>query len=206
MRKARWMIVIPLLLLASLACGLMNGIQQMQDAATQLPGMLTAAAPTLEALGTSAAEITPTGDGKLSLQNAKLMLEMTQQFKLSDETVDGQAAVVARLTEGSASTFSAIGTGFSAAFIGDDPNDLSEIKVTVPRSDSKDSVDQGIAVTNLAVAGALPPDVQVGFTSWLTEEYGKLEVSGTSDKTIGKIQFKLERTDASMVLTIVPAQ
>lgn len=206
MRKARWMIVLPFLLLATLACGLMSGIEQIKNAATQLPGMLTAAPTMLGPIETAAAEITPAVDGQLSLQNAKPLLEMSQQFKFTDESVDGQAATVARLTDGGANTFSTVADGFSAAFIGDDPNNLDQIKITVQRNDTQNSVDEGIALINLVLAGVLPANTQVDFASWLTDNYSSLTVSGKSDKTIGKIQFTLERTDANMILTVVPVK
>ncbi len=208
MRKVRWMIVLPLLLLASLACGLVSGIQQIQQAATELPGMLTSAPTLMGPLETAAAEFTPPADGtpgaqNLSLETAKMMLEMTQQFKFRDDTIDGQPAVVAGLSDSGISSFPAMKDGFSATYIGD-PQNLSQIKVTAPRTDSQDSVDQGITLMSLALSGALPVEVKVDFVSWLTENYAGVAVSGKLDKTVGNFQFTLERSDTSETLTVVP--
>src|SRR5690349_12111787 len=113
MRTAR-LLVLPVLLLSILGCGLMSGIQKIQDAATQLPDMLTAAPTMMGAMETGAAEFPPPADGTpgagggLSLETAKMMLQMTQQFKFKDDTVDGQPAVVAQLTDSGAASFPAV--------------------------------------------------------------------------------------------------
>jgi hypothetical protein len=210
MRKLRWMIILPILLLASLACGLTSGLKQIQQAATQLPGMLTEAPTMLSPLETAAAEFTPesiltpsAGGQSLSLENIKTILQMTQMFEFTDDTVDGQPSAIAKLTDAGGTAFPALKDGFSAAFIGD-PKDLNQIKITAPRSDSQATVDQGLGLVNIILSGVLPPDVQLSFITWLTENYAGVNVGGTLENTIGSMKFTLERTDTSETLTVTP--
>ncbi len=215
MRKTRWMIALALLFVTSLGCGLLsnvqNGVQQIQSAATQLPGMLTAAPTMLGPMETEAAQMTPpsgsssSGPQVLSLDNAKLILQMTQEFKFTDSTVGGQPASIATLTDTGVSTFPAMGTAFSASFIGD-PKSLSQIKIAAPRSDSQDTIDQAIGLDNAVLTGALPPQVEVSFLSWLTENYAGVAVGASLDKTIGSMQFTLDRTASTETLTVVPSK
>ncbi|HTX92881.1 MAG TPA: hypothetical protein VMC09_16845 [Anaerolineales bacterium] len=212
MRHPR-LLFVPLVMLFVLACGLTNGIQQMQQAVTQLPGMLTSMPTAMGAMETSAAgaqssgncPATPTSGGLgFGLANAKAVLTMTQQFTFTDGTVNGQPASTATLASGSAGTFSSLANGFSAQFIGD-PCNLSEVTVTMPRVDQA-TIDQGIGVANILFAAILPPDVQVAFTTWLTQKYSKVPVGGQEQTTISNLQFTLKRTQASMILDILPAK
>jgi len=212
MRKFRWL-VIPVLLLFTLACGLTSGIQNIQKSvSTQIPAILTSA-PTQEGLIETAVEQqsnnpcsgTPTAGGLgLAVDKAKTVLLLTQQFTFTDGNVNGQQAAIASLTDAGAATFPAIADGFSAAFIGD-PCNLSQIMVTIPRTDQQDTVDQGIGVSEILFSGVLPPDVQLGFTTWMTENYGTVPVSGQQQTTIKTMQFTLMRTDTEMKLEIDPA-
>jgi hypothetical protein len=212
MRKIRWL-VIPVLLLFTLACGLTSGIQNIQKSvSTQIPAILTSA-PTEEGLIATAVEQqssnpcsgTPTAGGLgLSVDTAKTVLLLTQQFTFTDGNVGGQQAVIASLTDAGATSFPAIANGFSAAFIGD-PCNLSQIVVTIPRTDQQDTVDQGIGVSEILFSGLLPADVQLGFVTWMAENYGSVPVSGQQQTTFNTMQFTLMRTDTEMELTIDPA-
>lgn len=205
MRAIRLLLAVPVLLLFTLACGLTSNLQKIQEAATQLPGMLTAAPTMMGPLETAAAKYTPGASGQpLSLENIKLVLEITQQFKFTDETVDDQPAAVARLTDTGKVAFPHVADGFSAAFIGSDPNKLSHIRVTMPRSNDQATVDEGTALMNIVISGSLPPDVQVGFLPWLTENYSGLAVSDLVETTLGTYHFALQRSDTAMVLDISP--
>ena len=139
------------------------------------------------------------------MDTTRTVLQMTQQFAFADGTADGQPAVIATLTTTGASTFPEIAQGFSAQFIGDVCN-LSRITVTVPRSDQQDTVDQGETVLNIVLTGTLPPDVQLTFVTWLTQNYSTVAVSGQQQTTIKNMQFTLQRNQTSMVLDIVPAK
>ncbi len=130
---------------------------------------------------------------------------MTQEFTFTDGTANGKPAVIATLTTSGASTFSAIAQGFSAQFIGDVCN-LSEITVTIPRTDQQDTVDQGTEVLNIVLAGTLPPDVQLSFLTWVTENYSSMTVSGSAETTIKNMKFTLQRNQTSMLLDIAPLQ
>jgi hypothetical protein len=130
---------------------------------------------------------------------------MTQEFAFADGTANGQPALIATLTTSGASTFPAIAQGFTAQFIGNVCN-LSQISVTIPRSDQQDSVDQGLGVLNIVLAGTLPPDVQLTFLTWLTQNYSTLAVAGKVETTIKTMKFTLQRNQTSMLLDIVPSQ
>jgi hypothetical protein len=208
----KWTIALPLFLLVSLGCGLASGIQQLQSAATQLPGVLTSAPTMLGPMETAAAQYTPPsgssssgGTQGFSLTNAKLILQMTQQFEFKDGTVDGKQASIATLSASGKAALPAMGSAFSAAFIGD-PQNLDSIKITAPRDSSQDSVDQAIGLDNVILTGLLPTDVSVSFATWLTENYAGVAVGGKMDKTIGSMQFTLERTSDTETLTVTPTR
>jgi hypothetical protein len=213
MRKTRWL-VIPFLMLFVLACGLSNGIQQIQQAATQLPDILTSAPTALGAIETMAASAMPpsncpanpsAGGLGIALDHAKTVLQATQQFTFTDGTVDGQPASTATLASAGASTFSAVSNGFSAQFIGD-PCNLSKILVTAPYTDQQETVDQGLAVVSVLFSTLMPLDVQLPLLTWLSQNYSNVPVSGQQQTTIKNLQFTLQRNQTSMVLEIVPAK
>ena len=212
MRNIRWL-VMPFLLLFVLGCGLISGVQNLQNAAsTQLPGILTSAPTALGAVETVAAEqassncSTPTSGGLgIALDRAKTVLQATQQFTFTDGTVDGQPASTATLASAGASTFSAIANGFSAQFIGD-PCNLSRILVTAPYTDQQETVDQGLAAVNILFAAIIPLDVQLPLLAWLSQNYSNVAVSGQQQTTIKNMQFTLSRTQSEMSLEILPAK
>jgi hypothetical protein len=201
------LLVLPVLLFAMLGCGLASQVQQFQEAATQLPALLTAAPSALSPLETAAAKYTPSASGQpLSLSNIKLILEMTQQFEFTDESIDDQPASVARLTKAGKAAFPTQADGFSAAFMGSDPSNLSHIRVTAPRSDDEQSVQEGMGLTNIALSGALSPEIQADFISWLSKNYPGLEVLGMVETNLGDYQFALQRSNTNMMLDISPSK
>jgi hypothetical protein len=209
MRLTRFL-AIPLVMLFIMACGLTNGIQQ---AATQLPGILTSvptamgAIETLSALQSSSnCPSTPTAGGLgISLDTVKTVLQITNQFTFTDGTVDGQTASTVTLTSTAAASFQDIANGFSAVFIGD-PCNISKITVTVPRTDQQATVDQGMDLVTILFAAVMPPGAQIPFITWLTQEYAAMPVGGQQQTTIGIMQFTLQRSQTEMILDIVPAQ
>ena len=212
MRHIR-LLVIPIIMFFILACGLSNGIQQIQQAATQLPGILTSMPTTVGGIETVAAvqsssncgTSTPGGLG-ITLDKVKSVLQLTQQVTFTEGTANGQPVSTATLTSTGASAFPAVSNGFSAQFIGD-PCNLSEILVTAPRTDQQDTVDQGIAVLNLLFASFMPPEVDLSLLTWLTENYSNVPVSGQQQTTISTMKFTLQRSQANiMTLDIVPAK
>ena len=233
MRNKRWLVIPFILLftlgcgLISQAQDIKNAastdLPALQTAAsTDLPALQTAASTALPALltgvptaqgfietvaaqlPTSACTGTPTAGGLgISMDTARTVLQMSQQFAFADGTADGQPAVVATLTTTGASTFPAIAQGFSAQFIGNVCN-LSKVSVTIPRTDQQDTADQGVSVLNFVLGSTLPPDVTLSFLTWLTQNYPNVAVSGTQQTTIKNMQFTLQRNQTSMVLNIVP--
>jgi len=213
MHKKRWL-VIPFLMLFIMGCGLISGVQGLQNAATTaLPALLTSAPTAQGLIETAAAQLptsactgTPSAGGLgISLDTARTVLQMSQQFAFADGTANGQPAVIATLTTAGASTFPAIAQGFSAQFIGDVCN-LSRVLVTIPRTDQQDTSDQGVSVLNIVLAGTLPVDVQLSFLTWVSQNYPAIPVSGQQQTTIKTFQFTLQRNQTSMVLDIVPAK
>jgi hypothetical protein len=196
-----------------LACGLTNGIQQIQSAVTQLPGVLTSMPTAMGGIETAAAGQTSSNCGtpsagglEITLDKVKAVLQYTQQVSFTEGTLNGQPVSTGTLSTTGASTFPAVSNGFSAQFIGD-PCNLSEIKVITPRTDQQDTVDQGIAVVNTLFAAFMPPDVELPFLTWLAENYPNVPVSGQQQTTIGKMQFTLQRSTTNlMTLEIVPAK
>ena len=209
MRPIRFL-AIPLVMIFVLACGLANGIQGLS---TQLPGVLTSMPTALGALETVGAQqsssncpSTPAAGGLgISLDTGKTVLLFTSQFTFTDGTVNGQAASTVTLSESAASIFPAIANGFSAQFIGD-PCNLSEIKVTVPRTDQQETADQGIGLINIVLAGFMPADVQLPLITWLSQQYASIQVGDQQQTTIGNILFTMSRSQTEIVLDIIPAQ
>ena len=107
------------------------------------------------------------------------------------------------MTQSAATNFPAIASGFSAQFIGD-PCNIGEILVTLPRTDQQDTVDQGIGVINILLAGVMPAGTQIPFVAWLAEQYASVPVGGQQQTTSGNMQFTLQRSQTEMVVDIVP--
>jgi hypothetical protein len=225
MHKKQWL-VIPFIMIFAMGCGLISGVQGLQNAATtalpavetaastDIPAMLTAA-PTEQGMietmaagqtGSNTCPTTPTPGGLgISVNTAKTVLQITQQFSFADGTADGQPAGIVTLTPAGASSFPAIAQGFTAQFIGD-PCNLSRISITIPRTDQQNTADQGVSALNIVLTGTLPPDVQLAFLTWVAQDYPAVSVSGQQQTTIKTFQFTLKRNQTSMVLDIVPAK
>ena len=122
----------------------LHALPAMETAAsTEVPALLTSvptdqgAIETLAAgqTGSSNCPSTPTAGGLgVSIDTAKAVLQITQQFAFADGSVGGQPAAIVTLTPSGASSFPAIAQGFTAQFIGD-PCNLSRISITIPRTD-----------------------------------------------------------------------
>jgi hypothetical protein len=132
-------------------------------------------------------------------------MQVTKQFDFSNGTVDGKPAAIAKLTSTAATSFPTLATGFSVAFIGDS-NNLDEIKVTLPRTEDQATVDEGVGLVTVMFAGILPADVQIGFLTWITQNYSAIPVGGSKDTTVNNFKFTLSRTKTEMLLDIVPAK
>jgi hypothetical protein len=214
MHKNRWL-VIPFLMIFAMGCGLISGVQGLQNAATTALPAVETSAPTEQGMletmaagqtGSSTCPSTPTAGGLgISIDTAKTVLPITQQFAFTDGNVGGQPAAIVTLTPSGASSFPAIAQGFTAQFIGD-PCNLSQISITIPRTDQQDSADQGVNVLSLVLTGTLPIDVQLAFFTWVTQNYPAVPVSGQQQTTIKTFQFNLQRNQTSMVLDIVPTK
>ncbi len=204
------LLAIPLVMVFLLACGLTNGISGI---ATQLPGILTSAPTELGAVETLAAQqssnncpATPTTGGLgISLSQVKSILEPTQQFVFSDGTLNGQPASTATLGAILKASFPDIAAGFSAKFIGD-PCNISELIISMPRTDKQATVDQALGIVNVLVVAFLPSGDQLAVLNWLTQNYGSIKVGESVQKTLGSMQFTLTRSQTEMVIDTVPAK
>lgn len=146
----------------------------------------------------------PTPGGPvIALANVQGVLQMSKQFDFSTATIAGQPATIGKLNTQGASSYSAVADGFSIQFIGD-PNNLSLIRVTIPRSDNAETTRQGLAVTNVVCAGLFPPDVLAQTFGWLNQSYAPMPISGKAQTQIKNAQLTLERDASSMILEIVP--
>lgn len=227
MRKIRWF-VIPFLMFTIMACSIFSGIQNVQSikntvstqlpdiqnaVSTQIPDLLTSV-PTAQGFMETAAAAVPTsqcsgtpqsGGLGITMDTARAVLQVMQQFTLTDGTSNGQPSVDVTLNSQGASSFPAVADGFKAQFIGDVCN-LSEITVTIPRTDQQDTVDQGTNLLTIVLSGSLPIDVQLQFLSWASQNYQGMAVSDQQQTTINNMQFTLVRNQDTMVLDILPAQ
>jgi len=223
MRKVWIVLSLSVLLLAALACNAASGIRTAQ---TDVPAMLTEAPTALGPIETSVAEFTPPADATsapsdgtsvptngtpsagglgIKLDDVKTVMQVTQQFAFTDGTVDGKPATIAKLTSTSSATFPTLAAGFSAAFIGDTKN-LAEIKVILPRTDNKTTVEEGTGLVSMLFAGILPAEVQIPFLTWLTQNYSEVPVGGSKETTVNNFKFTLSRTTTEILLDVVPAK
>ena len=139
------------------------------------------------------------------MDSVKTVLQITGQFVLTDGTVDGKTVSTVTLAQEAATSFPDIANEFSAQFIGD-PCNISEIKVTTPYTDQQATVDQGLGLVNILLAGVMPAGSRIPFITWLTQEYASVPVGGQQQTTIGSMQVTLQRNQTDMVLDIVPTK
>ena len=204
------LLAIPLVMIFVMACGLTNGISGL---ATQLPGILTSAPTELGAMETLAAQqsttncpATPTAAGLgISLDQVKTLLQATQQFVFTDGTANGKPDSTATLGPTLTASFPDIAAGFSAQFIGD-PCNISELTISMPRTDKQATVDQALGIVNVLVVAFLPSGDQIAVLTWLTQNYGSIKVGESVQQTFGSMQFTLTRSQTEMVIDTVPAK
>lgn len=198
-------LIIPVILLVTMACGLTNGIQQFKQITTQLPGDI-GAVETAAAGASSLVCGTPTpGTMSINLANARAVLQITGMVNFADSTVDGKAATTLTLNSTGASSYPVIATGSSVEFVGDSCA-ISQVHVVIPRTSDQATVDQGLALLNLTLAASMPLDVQIPLLSWLNDNYANLAVGGQTDTTLSNIKFTMQRTENQMILEAAPAQ
>jgi hypothetical protein len=205
------LLIIPILVLALLACNLSVNVPQVE---TQVGGLLTSA-PTLlgpaetaaaNAIPTSSCPSTPNGSGLgIQVDTAESVLQASGQFTFTDTTLNGQQAMEVGFSDTGKKAFPALASGSSALLVGD-PCNLSEIQVTFPRSDNQDTVTQALTVMTLLFAGVLPLDVSVALIPWLTTNYSSVPVGGQVQTTIHNMLFTLKRDAATMMLDVLPGQ
>jgi hypothetical protein len=204
------LLAIPLVMIFVMACGLTNGISGL---ATQLPGILTSIPTDMGAVQTLSAQqsttncpATPTAPGLgISLDQVKTLLQVTQQFVFTDGTANGKPDSTATLGPTLTASFPDIAAGFSAQFIGD-PCNISELTISMPRTDKQATVDQALGIVNVLVVAFLPSGDQLAVLNWLTQNYGTIKVGESVHQTFGSMQFTLTRSQTEMVIDTVPAK
>ncbi|MEI7844489.1 MAG: hypothetical protein WCK35_01675 [Chloroflexota bacterium] len=210
MRKISISVSLSMLVLATLACKTVAGLQNIQPEIptilTTVPAMLTAVPTMLDSLPTeSSSDVAPsTGGLGIDIEKVKTVLETTKQFTFTESSVDGQPALVAGLSSDLATAMPVVAESFSAVFIGD-PKDISEIRISVPSSEDQAAVQTGLSMVTVIFAGILPTDSLISFLPWITENYTKLPVGGTEEMTAGKLKFTLSKSEVTVLLVIVPA-
>jgi hypothetical protein len=146
----------------------------------------------------------PTPGGPvIALANVLGVLQMSKQYDFSTGTVAGQPATFAKLNGQGAASFPAVADGLSIELIGD-PNNLSSILITIPRSDNAETAQQGLSAASVICAGLFPPDKLAQILAWLNQSYIPMTVSGKEQTKIQNVQMTLERDASSMILEIVP--
>jgi hypothetical protein len=146
-----------------------------------------------------------TGGLGIGLSDIKTAMTGTGQFEFSDGDVNGQSASIAKLTSTAAASFPTLAAGFSAAFIGD-PANLSEIKITLPRTGDNPALEENVKLVTLLLAGILPGNVQSQFLTWMNQNFTDVEVGSMKETTIDNFKFTLSRTSTDMVLDVVSAK
>lgn len=199
------LLIIPVILLVTMACGLTNGIQQIQNMTTQLPGDINAVETAAAGVGSLSCGTPTPGTMKINLANARAVLQITGMVTFTDGTVDGKAETTITLTSTGANAYPAIATGSSVEFVGDSCA-ITLVHVVIPRTNDQATVDQGLALLNLTLAASMPLDVQIPLLSWLNDNYANLAVGGQTDTTLSNIKFTMQRNDTQMLLEAVPAQ
>lgn len=198
------LLIIPVILLFTMACGLTNGIQQIKEAITSAPGAISAV-ETAAAGENSIVCGTPTPGGmNINTVNARAVLQITGLVNFADSTVNGKPSTTLTLTDTGASTYPAIASGSSVEFFGDSCN-ISLIHVVLPRTDQQDTVDQGLGVMNFILAASMPLDIQIPLQTWLNDNYASLAVGAQTQTTLSNINFTMQRTATEMILEASPA-
>jgi hypothetical protein len=208
MRLARFL-VIPVFLFALLGCGLANGIQQIKQAVTQLPGALTGMPTMMGVMSTMAAGQAGSGTPVpatlgISLDTVK-SLQVPGRFSYTDSTEGGQPVTTAVLTPAAATSFPGVAEGFSARFIGD-PANLSQILITVPNTKDPATAFMTIGLIDAIFTGLLSPTASSTLLPWVTQTYAQVVSSGSQQQTtIQNLQFTMKSSNSSILLEVDPA-
>lgn len=215
MRQFKLLITISVLLMAVLACSALPTLQQVQ---TEVPALITNVPTDIAPLNTAIADFTPpalpnlNGSGTasagglgISVTNIRKAMEATNQFVYTDGTLDGKPALIATLSSSAATTMPGFSEVFSIAFVGD-PENLEEIKMTVPFSSDSAAVSAGLGLVTVMFTAILPANVVISFIPWVNDNYSKLPDNGSVNMSSGNMNFVLSRAGDVVTLDITPAQ
>jgi hypothetical protein len=154
--------------------------------------------PTMTELTSTPSNGTLSASGlSINLEDIKSVMLVTQRFAFTDSTVDNKPVSIAKLTPASAANFPTFETGFSAAFIGN-PENLNEIKITVPRTEDQTTGNDGVGLMTMMFASVLPTDVQSQFLTWINQNYVTMPVGASKEITVKNFKFTLSRTSTKL--------
>jgi len=205
------MVIVALMLIIAILCvwSLML-IRNISNAASQVSSQYSEAFGTLSPLQTAASYgiVTPVPEGQLSVATTRVALEALQWFVFTEETVDGQPALIAKLTTEGEKHYPGVGSGFTGIFLGD-PNNLSQIRITVLRTDmsAQGLINGGPWLIQNILANLLPfsPDEKGAFFDWIDANFLTVPVAGKQEMAIKNVQFLLERPESDTIsLTVIP--
>ena len=202
-------VAVLVLIIAVVCCWLFVLIRDVSNTASQISSQFGQNLGTLSPLQTAAAyRYTPAPEGQLSVVSTRIGLEALQWFVFTDDNIDGQPAVVAKLTAEGETHYPGIGGGFTGIFLGD-PNDLSQIKIMVPRTErgTQDVINEGPWLTESVLMGLLPfsSDEKGILSDWINDNFLIISVGNKQEKIIKNVQFVLERPETDLInLTVTP--
>jgi hypothetical protein len=213
MRKIKISLAIAVLVLATLACKTITGLK---DAQPVLPSIVTLVAP-LETEAVSLSTPVPANPNPaqgdlvyssglgIGLDSIKKVMETTQLFTFTQGEVGGQPATIVGLNENGSASMPGVSDRFVVKLIGD-PNDLGEIRMTIPYSDDQASVQAGIGLMTMLFSSILPPNALFSLIPWLSEHYSKIQVGDSEELVVNQQRFVLSRPENDVNLSITPAK
>jgi hypothetical protein len=217
MRKINILLAISVLVLATLACKTITGLKDAQPA---LPSVVTLIAPMeTEAAGLSTpvpanpntnpnpaqGDVVFSSGLGISLDSIKKVMETTQLFTFTEGEEGGQPATIVGLNENGSASMPGVSERFLVKLIGD-PNDLGEIRMTIPYSDDQASVQAGIGMMTMLFSSILPPNALFSLIPWLSEHYSKIQVGDSEELVVNQQRFVLSRPEMDVNLSITPAK
>ncbi len=138
------------------------------------------------------------------------VFELDGWFAFTDGTVDGQPAVIAKLTAEGEKHYPGFGNSFAGIFIGD-PANLTQIRFTVLRTEPRAPEmysDSCMLIERVLVIDVLPftYEEKSTFTDWMQEKCRTVPLGNAEQTMIKKMQFVFERSKTNYINLIVTPQ
>lgn len=136
----------------------------------------------------------------ISLNSIEIMMEPSGGYTFSQGVTGSQPETVAKLAGNDPTISRAMVSDFKVELIGN-PSSLSQIKITVPLSDTT-----SMNMLDIETKTVLPGNENPQFTPWLDQTYPTLAVGAPQQTTISTYLFTLSCNQTDVILQIDPAK